>query len=251
VERGKKLTISLVSGSENLYKHKRGSATGRNGCCLDGKGFFRVRNLRGFVDRNNFERFTRIALSFFALLFASLILFASLLRTSAPQYVFSPPLTSAVLIPTSSYQGILPGSTFWPTQAIRDRLWLSFTRDRVKRSDLALTLAGRRLEAAWKLMETGAVGQSVSTATKAEKYLESSLSEAYLAGQEGVDTGELLTRIAREAIKHQILLEKLRDLAPEGAKPSFSRMLDYPRNVYEGAIHGLNEKKLPAPTPPL
>lgn len=192
----------------------------------------------------------RITLSFSALVFAVLVLFASLLRTSAPQYVFSPSLSSAVLVPTSSYQGILPGSAFWPTEAIRDRLWLSLTRDPLKRSDLALTLSGRRLEAAWKLIEEGEVALAVGTATKAEKYLESSLSEAYLAGRGGQDTGDLLSRIAGEAARHQVLLEKLRDLAPEGAKPSFNRLLDYPRNVYEGAVHGLNERKLPVPTGP-
>lgn len=69
------------------------------------------------------------------------------------------------------YPGILPDHPLYVLKAARDKILLFFTRDEVKRVNLNLLFADKRLVMGQLLWEKGNADLSLTTLTKAEKYL--------------------------------------------------------------------------------
>lgn len=201
--------------------------------------------------------FRRAAIVLSLLIFAFGVLGTSVLRTTQPTYVFSQQQPSVAAVQTASpsarveyylaYPGILPDSLLWPLKALRDRVWLFLTRDSARRAELLLLFADKRVGMADILVRGGKPEIGVATALKAEQYLEQALQETIKAEEHGVDTGQLLDRLARASLKHTEVLQSLMDVVPEDARPELNKVLSTPREVYEKSTHGLNEKGRPVP----
>lgn len=201
----------------------------------------------------------RAAIVSAALIFASTVLATSVFRTTAPGFVFSQPVPQVGGVSTQEatpakieyylpYPGILPDSPVWPLKALRDKIWLLVTRDPMRRAELALLFADKRVGMAQALVQGAKAEIGVSTATKAEKYLEQAFLEQERAQERGVDTGQFLEKLAKAALKHQEVLESLMTLVPEDARPILNQTIDYPKKVYEKSAQGLNEKGRPLPS---
>lgn len=199
-----------------------------------------------------------------SLVFASSVLFTSIFRTASPQYVFSQAgqVESAttewgedVIDYYLPYPGVLPDHFLWPIKALRDKLWLLVVRDSGKRAEVLLLFADKRVGMARELVRGGKPELGVSTATKAEKYLEQALAEAEKAQAKGTSMDAFYERIAKSSLKHEEVLSALMKISSEDARPVLNKTLGYPKGVYEKATHKLNElgrpvPVVPEPTPP-
>lgn len=193
------------------------------------------------------------------LVFSFAVLFTSIFRTATPQYAFSQVLGaqtasgSALFVSSVDYYlpypGVLPDHFLWPVKVLRDKLWLFVTRDSAKRSDILLLFADKRVGMGRELIRGGKAELGVPTVEKAEQYLQASFEEQEKARASGMDTTDLLTRLAKASLKHIEEIDNMIMFAPEDAKPVLNKIADMPKSVYEKAVHGLNEKGRPIPIP--
>ena len=107
------------------------------------------------------------------------------------------------------YPGVLPDSPMYKIKMIRDRvaLWLTFGEEKKARKELAY--ADKRINAAMYLVEGGKLGLGVTTATKAEKYLEKAVERVVRMSTEGQDAKSFLADLSRATQKHLEILEQL------------------------------------------
>lgn len=190
----------------------------------------------------------RAAIIFAGLFFATVVLLTSIFRSTAPEYAFSQQPAKVLSSSTPEievpyylpYPGILPDSFLWPVKAVRDKAWLLLTRDNMKRANLLLLFADKRVGMAAALAQGGKANLAVSTATKGEKYLEEAFFEQEKAAKSGVDTVSFLFKLANASLKHIQALEQAREFLPEDARPHFTKTLDYPKMIYEKTTHTLN-----------
>lgn len=117
-----------------------------------------------------------------------------------------------------AYPGpISPDHPLYFLKMVRDRVWLWLTTDSLKRTELLLLFADKRLGAAKALIEGNKVELGVSTVTKAEKYLQRAVSqEAISRGKE--DTRVLLEKLSLAAAKHEEVLLGLQEKVSDEAK---------------------------------
>lgn len=188
------------------------------------------------------------------------ILLISVFRSASIKYSFNVgPESKEVLgaqTPEIGYSlpfagSVIPGNPLWPVKALRDRIWLLLTTNHIKRAEIALLFADKRLVMARQLFDKKEFGLAISTLTKGEKYLEIASQEESLARKEGMDTASFLIKLANASLKHrQIIEEEMIPLAPEDAKPDMVKDEDYAKNTYKSSRDALNNKGLPVPESP-
>jgi hypothetical protein len=158
-----------------------------------------------------------------AMIFGAAVLLMSVLAISNPAVVHpnTEPVTLIMDTAASSaslakmeyylpYPGILPDSPLYKIKALRDRVELWLTFNPTDKASKELQFADKRINAAIFLMQGGKANLAVSTATKAEKYLESAVNLALDETKKGKDMKSLLGEMDKSANKH---LEVLNDLA--------------------------------------
>lgn len=122
------------------------------------------------------------------------------------------------------YPGILPDHPLYPLKMIRDRIWLWFTTDSLKKAEVLLLFADKRLGAGKALIEGNKLNLGFSTLEKAEKYLERVVGQLETAKKKGKQVRQTAEKLKTAAAKHQEVLTKL------GAD---DRLLSYPKDVTE------------------
>lgn len=132
-----------------------------------------------------------------------------------------------------AYPGILPDHFLYPIKMIRDRIWLWLTTDSLKKAELLLLFADKRLGAGRALIEGNKIELGISTLTKAEKYLKRAVSEERVAVRKGKDTRAFLERLSLASLKHEEVLLEISQKAPENIKPIIETTLEYARRGYE------------------
>jgi hypothetical protein len=200
--------------------------------------------------------FVRTAAILGAVFFALLILIVSVIRFSSPRYAFyepPSPTTQPVFSTNVGYYfpspGIGPDSPFWFAKALRDKVWLAGTFSSQKRSLLLLLFADKRVVMSENLMKEGRGALAVTTAQKAEQYLEDSYNEALMAEMDGEDISELLSTLAKASLRHRETIEYETTIAPKDAIPTLNKISDTPKAVYEDCIQKLIQKGKPIPIP--
>lgn len=195
-----------------------------------------------------------------AILFAASILATSIFRSATPLYVFSQgsglvqgSATQGVFVSGVDYYlpypGILPDHFIWPVKVLRDKLWLFVTADPMRKAQLLLLFADKRVGMARELIRGGKPALGVATAEKGGRYLLQAFEEQEMAAQKGADTGEFLEKLAKASLKHREELENMMLLAPDDAKPMIVKVIDFSKTVYEKSSHSLNQKGRPVPIP--
>lgn len=107
------------------------------------------------------------------------------------------------------YPGMLPDNPLYKIKALRDKMQLVVTFDEVRKAERELLFADKRIGAAVALVEGGKVDLGLSTATKAEKYLESAVNRAIKLSGEGRDVKSSLLSLTKAVVKHQEILEMI------------------------------------------
>ena len=201
----------------------------------------------------------KIAVSSAVSIFALGILITSVLRTAAVRYETSGVKSPCVLSDTDyninyglAYAGkILPDSFLWPLKAVRDKLWLFITTDDLKKIDLKILFADKRIGGAVTLFEKGKNEIALSTLTKAEKYLEeASLAEEQLRLEGKTHSNEVCLRLANASLKHYETLLEIESKAPDDMRSVIISSRQIPIKSYERARNALLSKNVEPPVNP-
>jgi hypothetical protein len=201
------------------------------------------------------DRMSRYITASLSIIFAFAILFISIFRTAVPNYAFSQPTTGGndYFISSVDYYfptpGMNPENPLWPLKAVRDKLWLFANFDSEKRTDLLILYADKRLMMSQELMHDNQSSLAVSTASKAEKYLQEAYLETEKISKDGGDPTSSLVKLAKASLKHREVLENMMNSAPDDAKPVINQIADFPRNIYENSSQKLLQMNRPVPTP--
>lgn len=197
----------------------------------------------------NIKKFLGISLVF---LFGFLILFISVIKTANSQIksqnfqveFFSeetPNLPSEKVDYYLPYPGILPDHFLYPLKMIRDRILVFLTTDPLKKSQLFLLYADKRLAAGKSLLEKGKVDLGITTITKAEKYLEKALIQEEAARKAGKNTQEFLEKLYLASQKHQEVITQLSEKTQSEEKKILESFLRYSQGVYKEVLKRLGK----------
>jgi hypothetical protein len=189
---------------------------------------------------------------------ALLILVISIFRVAETHYVLSQSPTKSVISAKSlsiNYTlpnpgKILPDSFLWPFKAARDRVWTMLTADHLKKADLYLLLADKRLIDAKLLFEKGNPNLGMSVLSKGEIYLMQAQKEERIAYKSGADTKSFLQKLAMSSLKHREIMDQIIETAPEDARPLISKTENYSKNLYNQARDGILQASAVPPTNP-
>lgn len=194
--------------------------------------------------------------------FAFLILFTSVFRIASIKYVFSQSPTPVPEAQSNNdkpldinYElpypgGILPDNFLWPVKVLRDRAWISFSTNPLKKAQVLLLLSNKRLNSALVLFKEGKSDLGASVLTKAEKYLEEAQKEERKAHAKGMDTVSFLQDYSLATLKHREVMDDILLIAPEDAKPMIVKTQNYPKKLFQLSRDSLLEAGTTAPSDP-
>lgn len=124
-----------------------------------------------------------------------------------------------------AYPGILPDHPLYWLKMIRDKIILGLTKKPINRFERLMLYADKRVGAAEALINGAKVELGVTTATKAEKYLEQAVLEFESMAADEKATPEMHQRIERAVLKHQEVLTK-----------TLSKLSDQPKEALEKTL---------------
>ena len=139
------------------------------------------------------------------------------------------------------WPGILPDHFLYPVKMLRDRIWLFLTTDSLKKAELLLKYADKRIWAAQMLVEKEKADLGVTTATKAEKYLERAVNQAKVAQEEEKDVTAFWEKLSLASQKHEEVLLAMQKTTGDSLKGALEGLLDYPQKALEEAKGRLSE----------
>lgn len=187
---------------------------------------------------------------------AFLILFISIFDSSVITYPKNlTPVLEGTKVPSIDYplptEGkVLPDSPFWKVKALRDRIWFEMTTSHLRKAQLALLFADKRLVMAETLYGKGEKDLALVTLTKAEKYLPIASQEESIARAQGVDTNTFLMQLSLASLKHKEVVERMIQLAPVSDKSQVAQIESYANDVYKSTVEVLNSKGIPVSKDP-
>lgn len=195
------------------------------------------------------------ALTLFTLAFG--ILITSIAQASSIEYNFIQ-APSGSIIPEQievpyylPYSGnIMPDHPVWPLKALRDKMWVNLTFDPVKKAQILLLIADKRLACASHLFKGGKGDLGASVLTKAEKYLEEAVKYERIAKAQARDTAPILRELSLASLKHRQVIDEILGVAPEDAKPMIVETQNYPKRFYNELTTRLYQLGVAAPTSP-
>jgi len=191
--------------------------------------------------------FKKILIIAAILFFAFSVLFLSVFKATAsaltPQktsvrFTISPtatpsPTTKSEIAYYLAYPGILPDHFLYPFKMVRDRIRLWLTTDSIKKAEVMLLYADKRLGAARALIEGNKFSLGITTLEKGEKYLEQAVGELEKAKEKGLEVGKNLEKFKTAALKHEeVILSVGNNLSPEN-KSAVNKYLTYPQNIFK------------------
>lgn len=132
-----------------------------------------------------------------------------------------------------AYPGILPDHFLYPIKMLRDRILLFLTTDPLKKAELFLLFADKRIGAAKSLVEGGKEKLGVTTATQAEKYLEKAVEQEKVAAERNTDTFAFLEKLAKATQKHEEVMVQIQERVTEQARETIQESLQYSRQGQE------------------
>lgn len=177
------------------------------------------------------------------ILFGFFVLFISIIKNSfqierwEEVGIQNKPIEKSITQPISvdyslPMPGILPDHIFYPIKMIKDRIWILLTIDPLKKAELFLFLADKRLVAGEVLINQGKEGLGLTTLSKAEKYLERALIQQELLEREGKSNRQFLEKLLKSLKIHQEILLELKERVSERGKWTIGEILPYSQGGY-------------------
>lgn len=178
--------------------------------------------------------------------FASFILFVSFFKITSeakPSWAAATLNEITALTPTVApvpkveyylvYPGILPDHPLYKIKAARDKIKLMLTVDSLKRAELMLLYADKRIGAGKVLIEGNKVPLGITTFQKGEKYLDSAVSGADMAKKNGKDITEISTKMKNASLKHEEILIELQGKVSSEGKQEIENLFKSLKSIQE------------------
>ncbi|MBI2430877.1 MAG: hypothetical protein HYV39_02590 [Candidatus Levybacteria bacterium] len=133
------------------------------------------------------------------------------------------------------YPGLLPDSPLYFLKIFRDRLIDFLVADPLKKAELSLLQADKRLSSGQALFAKGKKELAESTISKGENYFEQGILKLKEAKKQGMDTKGLLEKFALSVKKHQEIVADLIKQASGDVKKRLEnldkRILEFEKQV--------------------
>ena len=130
-----------------------------------------------------------------------------------------------------AWPGILPDHPLYKVKMLRDKIWGFLIRDPLKKAQWTLLMADKRVLAAQMLLEKNKLDLAVSTASKAEKYLEKTVENVYEAKERGKTDKTFLDKLSKACLKHQEVLITIEKEMPDDLLSAMAKVLEYPQSA--------------------
>lgn len=111
--------------------------------------------------------------------------------------------SSAKVVYQLPYPGVLPDNPLYRLKALRDRIIEILVADPLKKGELNLLQADKRLAAGIALLAGGKEELALSTISKGENYFEKAITDASTAKSKGQETGTMVRKLGLAAEKHE------------------------------------------------
>lgn len=131
------------------------------------------------------------------------------------------------------YPGILPDHPLYWLKMLRDKVALSLTRKPLAKFERLLLYADKRVGAAEALIEGNKIELGVTTADKAEKYLEQAVVEFEGLAKNGQAQPELHDRLDKALLKHQEILVSFLDKVPDQSRDTLNQAVEKTERNYQ------------------
>ncbi len=128
-----------------------------------------------------------------------------------------------------AYPGILPDHLLYPLKMIRDQIRLFLTTGSLKKAELCLLYADKRLGAAKMLIEKNELDLGLTTLTKAEKYLEKAINQEEVAREKNEETRTFLEKLSQATLKHEEMILNFENKISEEKRSVYNNALQYTR----------------------
>lgn len=134
------------------------------------------------------------------------------------------------------FPGILADHPLYQIKMLRDRIWGFLVRDPLKKSKWSLLMADKRILAAQQLAQKGKYELALTTAGKAEKYLEQAVELAYQAVEMGKGERDFFNRLVKSSLKHEEVLQEITSQVPQEWQKDFVALFEYPKTANQKAL---------------
>ncbi len=150
------------------------------------------------------------------------------------------------------YPGILPDHPLYWLKMLRDRILLFLVHNPEEKLNRLLLYADKRLGAAQVLIMGGKDQLGITTATKAEKYLEQAVLELEKIKTAGNASETMFTNLAQASLKHRQVLEQMVDKVPDQSKSTVQQAVEKAKTSFKkatelGGIKVIDESPSPQP----
>jgi len=132
-----------------------------------------------------------------------------------------------------AYPGVLPDHFLYPIKMIRDRIRLWLTMDSLKKAELLLLFADKRLGAGKALVEGNKVDLGVTTFSKAEKYLQRAASQGKAINQKDKETQDFVKKLYNASFKHEEVLRDCQEKCTNDNSEEMNNILGINQQVQE------------------
>lgn len=150
--------------------------------------------------------------------------------TSSTQAVPSPTPTVSYYLP---YPGILPDHSLYKIKMVRDQIWVLLTNDPVKKAELYLLFADKRIGAGDVLIRGNKVPLGISTLIKGEKYLEKAIAEVAKAKEKRLNVNDISSKLNIAPLKYEEVLTNLKESVSPDNQGALEDLLKLTRNLQE------------------
>lgn len=139
--------------------------------------------------------------------------------------------------------GMLPGNPFYFLKNWTENIGTFFTFGDVAKAERFLNLSEKRLAEADALVAKGKPEVAEKAVGRYQEQLNSALLKAEKAKAKGLDTDEVLAKVAEATLKHQAVLADVYEKVPEQAKSAIEQAMQAGIRGHEEALKAVSGEK--------
>jgi len=152
------------------------------------------------------------------------------------------PVVEAVEVVEVAEVGLLPTSPFYIFKSFGEGLVSLFIFGDESNARRAVELSNKRLAEAEALTEAGETEKVAKTIERYHKQVEKALDRAEKAKEGGKDVNDIATEVAGSTLKHQEVLSRVYEEAPEEALEGLMRAMEASSKEYERAFRAISQE---------
>lgn len=182
---------------------------------------------------------------FISLILTILLLLAVFRPAQAQEMTPIPTPTPTVTeAPTETEDpGILPDSPFYFLKTVWEKIQEFLTLDPLKKAELHLRFAQRRLEETQKMCEKGKCGIAEKWLERFQEKIEIATRSAERAQEAGRDVTALVEKLQENLARQQAVLDRVIEKAPEPAKGALLKAKENSARGINQAIESITKEK--------